>query len=197
MKYLEKCIFECNKCQFNETRDARYCGGVGNDYRVMFIAESPSTSGGTGKYPGTDGFYWGPARTQDDELFRMVRSEYGLENCYTTDLVKCGVASGKPTHEKITNCLPYIKKELEIVNPKVVVAVGKNVPIEGDSYNFAELLRKILDITVPVLCTWHYSYVWNKCQVKVVDRANRKNPEIKKDRMVVYRKQHEEILRYL
>lgn len=197
MNNLEQQIWDCTKCRFNEKRDARYCGGVGDDYRAMFIAESPSTAGGTGKKPAREGFYWGPNHSKNDKLFRDIRAKYGLENCYTTDLVKCGIKAGKPTRVKIRKCLPYLLKEIDIVKPKVIVTVGLNICVECKSYNFAKLLSELINIKMPIIQTWHYSYVWNRCQVKSKNRSVPNVPEIKPEKMSTYARQHEAILAYL
>jgi len=198
LKTLENHIWNCKKCPFNESTDARYCGGFGTDYRVMFIAESPSTSGGTGKFRPNANFSSTPA----DKLFYQVKAKFGLENCYTTDLVKCGISKGKPTNCKINNCLNYLKKEIEIVKPKVLVAVGKSIKIEEngklvDTGDFATFLRQKLSPAIPIASTWHYSYVWNRCQSKIEDRDNPQIPQIKPNKMNTYENQHKEILKYL
>lgn len=197
LKSLQKHIRNCGKCLFNKSTDARYCGGVGTDYRVMFIAESPSTSGGTGIFKPEKNF----SSTHADNLFREVKTKFGLENCYTTDLVKCGIPKGKPTNQKINNCLNYLKQEIKIVKPKVIVAVGKDIKIEENGRlvskgNFSEFLKQKLE-TIHIVPTWHYSYVWNRCQLRGKDRYNPQIPQIKPDKMNIYEKQHEEILKYL
>jgi len=181
LKSLENHIRNCKKCPFNESTDARYCGGVGADYRVMFIAESPSTSGGPGIFEPDANFSSTPA----DGLFKKVKAKFGLGNCYTTDLVKCGIPNGKPTNQKIDNCLSYLKQEIKIVKPKVLVAVGKSIKIEENGRlvnkgDFVAFLKQKLGTTIPVISTWHYSYV----------------RRFRRDRKT-YEEQHEEILKYL
>ncbi len=186
LKILERKICDCTKCKFNERTDARFCGGVGNDFRVMFISESPSTSAGTGKFLGEKNFN----ATAADRLFKQIRSKFGLENCYTTDFVKCGIPNGKPSKHKVEQCVEYLKEEIVIVNPKVIVAVGKGFNyVEPNTsqikhWNFVELLRRYLNIKIPLVTTWHYSYV---------NRYLKNKPE----KMREYEEQHRKILQYL
>ncbi|MEW6457152.1 MAG: uracil-DNA glycosylase family protein [Acidobacteriota bacterium] len=180
LKRVEADIQNCKKCPFNESTDARYCSGFSADYRVMFIAESPSTSGGTGIFKPDANFRSTPA----DELFYKVKAKFGLENCYTTDLVKCGIPKGKPTKQKINNCLSYLVREIKIVKSKLLVAVGKSIRIEENGRlvkcDFATFLKQKLEITTPIISTWHYSYV----------RRFKRDEE-------TYANQHKEVLKYL
>jgi len=186
LKILEKKVWDCNKCEFNERTDARFCGGKGNDFRVMFIAKVPSTSAGTGKFLGEQNFN----ATKADELFSKVRGKFGLENCYTTDFVKCGVPNGKPSKHKVEQCVEYLREEVEIVKPKVIVAVGecfdhtdtKNLKLISE--NFKDLIKRCLNVQIRILTTWHYYYV---------NRYLKNKPE----KMREYEEQHRKILHYL
>lgn len=153
LEELKNAIKNCNKCLFNEKTDARYCGGTGSDYRVMFICESPSTSGGTGIFNNEANFN----ATGADKLFNEYKQKYSLQNCYTTDFVKCGVPNEKPTKEKIKNCSEYLMKEIEIINPKVIIAVGKIA---------FDLLTEHIHTKIPIIFMHHYSYIYRWCRNK-------------------------------
>ena len=190
LKILERKIWNCNKCDFNERTDARFCGGLGDDFRVMFISESPSTSAGTGKFLGAMNFN----ATEADKLFSKVRKKFDLENCYTTDFVKCGIPNGKPSKHKIEQCVEYLKEEIAIVKPKVIVAVGKSFKLQDSKkpYRFVEILTKYLDFQKPILSTWHYSYVYG------VITGYRIHPRLTKTEVIEeYEEQHRKILQYL
>ncbi len=190
LKILERKIWDCNRCDFNERTDARFCGGLGNDFRVMFISESPSTSAGTGKFLGEKNFN----ATEADQLFFQVRKKFGLENCYITDFVKCGIPNGKPSKHKVEQYVEYLKEEIAIVKPKVIVAVGKSFKLQDNkkSYRFVEILMKYLDFQKPILSTWHYSYVYG------VTVGYRIHPRLTKTDVIdEYEEQHRKILQYL
>lgn len=44
---------------------------------------------------------------------------------YITSAVKCAPPRNRPTAEEVSNCLPWLKAELELVRPKAVVALGR------------------------------------------------------------------------
>jgi len=198
MSGLEKMFDEirsCTKCLFDIKKDVRYCGGVGTDYRAVFIAESPSTAGGTGIKSNTENF----RRKGASKLFDDIRKKFGLENCYVTDLVKCGVAAGKPDQDKVDNCLTYLREEIQAIKPQLIVAVGKTLKLDDNSkpFRFSEFLQKTLEIEIPIFETWHYSYLWNRCQLKKELRRNPEIPEILPDKLAEYERQHEVIQAYL
>ncbi len=188
-------IQNCTKCPFDSKKDVRYCGGVGTDYRAFFIAESPSTAGGVGIKDNTENF----SKTGADRLFHSVRKKYGLENCYTTDLVKCGIAAGKPDQSKVDNCLAYLKEEIRLIRPIVIVAVGKTLKLADNKNHikFSDYLTEILETNIPIIETWHYSYVWNRCQLKKELRVNPDISEIIPEKLEKYERQHKIIHDYL
>src|SRR5262249_25932454 len=62
-----------------------------------------------------------------------VRSDDGLKlkNAYIAASVRCAPPANKPLHSEILNCRPYLECELEILRPRVVLALGK---IAWDAY---------------------------------------------------------------
>lgn len=54
-----------------------------------------------------------------------------LKNCYITAAARCAPPDNKPLPVEIANCRGYLERELKIVQPKVVLALGK---IAWDTY---------------------------------------------------------------
>ncbi len=88
------------------------------------------------------------------------------EDVYITNVVKSRPPGNrKPTKEEMLSCLPYMRKEIEIIKPKLIVCLGSTA-LEG-------LLGKTLPITkyrgqvfeypysrnIKVLLTYHPAYV--------------------------------------
>jgi len=198
LKEIEKNIEGCTKCQFDKNIDVRYCGGTGTDHRVMFIAESPSTSGGTGIKKAEENFQGFGA----DMFFAEVRKEFGFGDCYRTDFVKCGKAKGKPDSENIQNCLEYLKKEVELVKPKVIVAVGKSFTVQVStdkrkSYDFVNFIREKLQTDIPVISTYHYAYISRWKRIKNWKEQGSKLDQIEPKLKEKYEEQHRKIQKLL
>jgi uracil-DNA glycosylase family 4 len=60
-----------------------------------------------------------------------------LKNVYIAAAVRCAPPANKPELSEILNCRPYLGRELEILRPRVVLALGK---IAWDAY--LEVLKK-------------------------------------------------------
>jgi uracil-DNA glycosylase family 4 len=48
-----------------------------------------------------------------------------LHDMYITASARCAPPGNKPTLEELNNCQPYLERELETLNPKVIVALGR------------------------------------------------------------------------
>ena len=60
-----------------------------------------------------------------------------LKNAYIAAAVRCAPPANKPELQEILNCRPYLEQELEILRPRVVLALGK---IAWDAY--LEILKQ-------------------------------------------------------
>ena len=94
------------------------------DTRAMFICESPgpSAEGGEASKPEQ---CW--VLTTRDKRFQEARNKYRFDNCYITNTVKCGVrADTRHSYYEIDACKKFLVKEIELIKPQVIVAVGGN-----------------------------------------------------------------------
>ena len=48
-----------------------------------------------------------------------------LSDLYTAPICRCAPPDNKPTLQEMTNCLPFLERELELIRPKIIVALGK------------------------------------------------------------------------
>jgi hypothetical protein len=110
-------------------------GYLGTD-PVVFVGQRPSTGGG------------GPARQTLSGFYRLL-SEYGFADAHVTDIVKEQMRVGMPSNEQVERNWPFFREELEILQPKVLVALGGWV---------FQTLDQRLDALIPVRRFTHYSY---------------------------------------
>jgi DNA polymerase len=137
--------------------------GVGNiNAQLMFIGEAPGADEDDQGEP-----FVGKAGLL---LSRIIRT-MGLtrESVYIGNILKCrpdtpGQASGnrKPTPEEMQTCIPYLHEQIDLIRPKVIVALG-GTAVEG-------LLGKTIGITklrgqwrtyrgIPLMPTYHPAYL--------------------------------------
>ena len=48
-----------------------------------------------------------------------------LTDMYITASARCAPPANKPTTEELNNCQPFLEREIEILQPKVIVALGR------------------------------------------------------------------------
>lgn len=170
----------CNQCP--EPAAARECisWGVGSlDADLVVVGEAP----GAGN-PDADRWKGGnwtgmayTSRMSGRKIRKMFADlEYGPENLYFTNAVKCFPPDGEggnrePTAAELANCRPYLLQEIEQVEPQCIVATGKHATrslfaVEG--WELDGFLDVVLDpvrcehLGAPVLPVLHPSYqeVW-------------------------------------
>jgi DNA polymerase len=121
----------CTRCPdlvANRSRIVHGYGAAGAS--VLFIGEAPGYRGA-----GITGVPF----TRDRSGVRLQRMliELGLSDeagprleqprlrCFLTNVVRCNPPSNRtPTRTEVANCLPYLWREIERVNPWIIVPVG-------------------------------------------------------------------------
>jgi hypothetical protein len=150
--------FEPNRYTINKWREeGLYKKGIAT--RVIFVCESPGP--GSNVVPENIDVKrcWGKENANPNSIwrlrrFRELRENYGLENCYITNVVKCGPKNGL-THSKheIDHCSEFLKDELKIIKPKLIIAVGRKAEQILRKYHM-ELIEKLRCELIEVM---HYS----------------------------------------
>ncbi len=86
------------------------------DVDVLFIGEAPGKDEDLQGKP----FVGRAGRLLDDWIFEMDLLSYAIIN-----IVKCRPPNNrKPNSNEIRSCLPYLTKQIQQFNPKIIVALG-------------------------------------------------------------------------
>lgn len=97
------------------------------------------------------------SRSRDDGLV--------LTDLYITASARCAPPGNKPTPEELNNCQPYLERELELIRPKVIVALGRIafdrvlriLSTRNSDWKFAHGAHWHLDIDHWLLASYHPS----------------------------------------
>ncbi|HOX58634.1 MAG TPA: uracil-DNA glycosylase [Candidatus Paceibacterota bacterium] len=160
---LRQRVSACVKCSHLAASRKNVVFGVGSiNAQLMFIGEAP----------GADEDQQGePFVGKAGQLLTKIIQTMGLtrETVYIGNILKCrpdtpGKASGnrKPTPAEMQTCIPYLHEQIDLIRPKVIVALGATA-VEG-------LLGKTLAITrlrgqwrtyrgIPLMPTYHPAYL--------------------------------------
>ncbi len=159
LKALYRKLEEDKKCILYEGASG-YVFGEGNPHSpVVFVGEAPGEEEDQQKRP----FVGRAGRYLNQKL-----EDVGLrrEEIYITNVVKSRPPGNrKPTAKEMQTCLPYLRKEIDIINPRLIVCLGATA-LEG-------ILGKSLSITkhrgaffdypydrrIKVFLTYHPAYI--------------------------------------
>jgi len=160
---LRQRALACVKCPHLASSRKNVVFGVGDiNAQLMFIGEAP----------GADEDQQGePFVGKAGQLLSKIIQAMGLSRgtVYIGNILKCrpntpGQAAGnrKPTPAEMQTCIPYLHEQIDLIQPKVIVALGATA-VEG-------LLGKTLGITrlrghwqtyrgTPLMPTYHPAYL--------------------------------------
>ncbi|ADI32234.1 type-4 uracil-DNA glycosylase [Staphylothermus hellenicus] len=113
-------IKKCRKCTLYLSRKNAVPGEGPCNADVMFVGEAPgSKEDETGRpFVGAAG----KLLMQLLELIGLKRSDV-----YITNVVKCRPPNNRdPTPEEIEACSPYLIRQIKIIKPKIIVALGRH-----------------------------------------------------------------------
>ncbi|MEN4011461.1 MAG: uracil-DNA glycosylase [Chloroflexota bacterium] len=109
----------CQRCQLSFSRKKSVPGEGPFHAEVMFIGEGP------GFYENEQGRpFVGAAGKFLDEL--LQRAGMKRENVFITNVVKCRPPGNRdPLPEELTACNAYLERQIEIIDPCVIVTLGR------------------------------------------------------------------------
>ncbi|WP_181686863.1 uracil-DNA glycosylase [Halorhabdus salina] len=110
----------CRRCEALVESRSRIVDGVGPaDADLLFVGEAPGEQEDQGGEP----FVGRSGDVLDDGLrdAGLARADVRITNC-----VRCRPPENRdPTSGELANCRPYLEREIEIVDPEVIVTLGK------------------------------------------------------------------------
>jgi uracil-DNA glycosylase len=147
----------CVKCgELSRCRHSVVFGVGSSRAEIMFVGEAP----------GHDEDLQGePFVGRAGELLTKIIAAMGCrrEDVYIANVLKCRPPQNRtPLPDEVTNCLPYLLSQIELIKPKVIVALG------------ATAVRSLLDVQlgitkmrghwytfrdIPIMPTFHPAYL--------------------------------------
>ena len=112
-------ISTCEKCGLSQGRNRSVPGDGALDSDIMFIGEGP------GFHEDRQGL---PFVGQAGNLLNEMLSSIGLsrKDVYITNMVKCRPPNNRdPFPVEIRSCSPYLDAQIELIQPKVIVTLGR------------------------------------------------------------------------
>ena len=116
---LERRVNACTRCTLSQKRTNAVPGEGSRSADVVFVGEGPGFHEDQQGRP-----FVGPAGRLLDELLASV----GLDrkDVYITNMIKCRPPNNRdPLPGEIEACKPYLDEQIEMIAPKVIVALGR------------------------------------------------------------------------
>ncbi|MGB9725174.1 MAG: uracil-DNA glycosylase [Fervidicoccaceae archaeon] len=115
---LNEEIITCTKCPLYKYRNKAVPGWGNTKSEIMLVGEAPGREEDAKGIP-----FVGRAGKLLDEVLKIVG--ISREKVYITNVVKCRPpANRKPKRNEALSCLPYLIKEILLVEPKIIVLLG-------------------------------------------------------------------------
>lgn len=115
---LHKKIRICKKCELWKTRTNAVPGEGSSNAKVMFIGEAPGRVEDKTGRP-----FVGRAGKLLTELIESTTLK--RKDVFITSPIKCRPPRNrKPKQKEIDACMPYLQKQIEIINPKIIILLG-------------------------------------------------------------------------
>lgn len=165
LEELKRQVSKCELCELHRTR-TQTVFGVGHPAADWLII---------GEAPGVDEDRKGePFVGRAGQLLTNMLRAIGLarEEVFIANILKCRPPNNRdPRHEEIEKCRPYLRQQIELIKPKIILAVGRiaaqsllntDTPIgrlRGKRFTYE-------DTEIPLVATYHPAYLLRSPQQK-------------------------------
>lgn len=154
---LREKVVRCTQCDELVRNRHTVVFGSGNPHaELVFVGEAPGAEEDRQGLP-----FVGPA----GELLTKMIEAIGLkrEEIFIANVLKCRPPGNRtPKPQEIENCEPYLVKQLSLVQPKLICALGTFAAqtLLKTDISISNLRGKIHDYQgIPLLCTFHPAYL--------------------------------------
>jgi uracil-DNA glycosylase family 4 len=154
---LRAIVSECRACALCEKRKQAVFGVGHESAPWLFVGEGPGADEDEQGEP-----FVGQAGKLLDSMLAAIGCERGRE-VYIANVVKCRPPGNRtPTFDEAAACAPFLDRQIELIAPKVIVALGKTAATRllGTEASLASLRGKVHRYkAIPVVVTYHPAYL--------------------------------------
>ena len=117
---LEQTCQNCTACGLCEGRHTVVFGVGNRNADIMFIGEGPGEQEDLRGEP-----FVGAAGKLLDDMLCIIDLDR-KQNCYIANIVKCRPPHNRdPLETEQDACMDYLRRQIQLVNPKVIVCLGR------------------------------------------------------------------------
>ncbi|MDH3304615.1 MAG: uracil-DNA glycosylase [Gammaproteobacteria bacterium] len=153
---LRECVTHCTRCELAQSR-TNTVFGVGNpDAEWLIIGEAPGAEEDRRGEP-----FVGRAGTLLDEMLRAIGQS--RDSVFIANILKCRPPNNRdPRPEEAAACRRYLERQIELVQPKIILAVGRIAAqnLLGSNEPVGRMRGRPHDFGgIPLVVTYHPAYL--------------------------------------
>lgn len=119
LEKLNKKMLQCSACILRAGCTQVVFGAGNAEAQIMFIGEAPGK-----KEDETGEPFVGSSGRILDKMLASIKIK--REEIYLTNICKCRPPENRdPLPEEISACWPWLEKQIAIINPKIIITLGK------------------------------------------------------------------------
>jgi DNA polymerase len=154
---LGAAVTACRQCRLCEARKQAVLGVGDRNADWLFVGEGPGAEEDQRGEP-----FVGQAGKLLDNMLAAIGLKRG-EDVYIANAVKCRPPENRtPTPEETATCWPYLERQIELLQPKLIVALGRPAAqtLLRTEIKIGAARGKLFDYRgIPVIVTYHPAYL--------------------------------------
>lgn len=154
---LKQKVRDCSACTLRAGCTQTVFGVGDEKAEWLFVGEGPGADEDAQGEP-----FVGQAGKLLDNMLASIRLKRG-NNVYIANIVKCRPPGNRaPEPDEIAACLPYLHRQIALIKPKLIVALGKTAATSllGRDASLGSLRGAIHDCHgTPLIVTYHPAYL--------------------------------------
>lgn len=154
---LKVMVRDCTACRLRAGCTQTVFGVGDEQAEWLFVGEGPGADEDAQGEP-----FVGQAGKLLDNMLLAIGLRRG-KNVYIANIVKCRPPNNRtPETDEIATCLPYLRRQIELINPKLIIALGKTAAtaLLGREAPLGSLRGTLHDFNgIPLLATYHPAYL--------------------------------------
>ncbi len=154
---LKAMVRDCTACKLRAGCTQTVFGVGDEKANWLFVGEGPGADEDALGEP-----FVGQAGKLLDNMLNAIKLKRG-NNVYIGNIVKCRPPGNRaPEPDEIATCLPYLQRQIELIQPRLIVALGKTAAtaLMGKEATLGSLRGTLhLYRSIPLLITYHPAYL--------------------------------------
>ncbi len=154
---LKQKVHDCTACKLRAGCTQTVFGVGDEKAEWLFVGEGPGADEDAQGEP-----FVGQAGKLLDNMLAAIRLKRG-SNVYIANVVKCRPPNNRtPEPDEISTCLPYLHRQIALIKPKIIVALGKTAATSllGRDATLGSLRGTVHDFHgTPLIVTYHPAYL--------------------------------------